>query len=75
VCNGRWSRGAAAVAGTTPEVEIAKIAGQLAVRRIAEPGEIATCALFLASGLASFVTGAVLVADGGGRVPAGVRAV
>lgn len=67
--------GAAAVAGTTPEVEIAKIAGQLALRRMAEPGEIASCALFLASDLASFVTGAVLVADGGGRVPASVRAV
>jgi NAD(P)-dependent dehydrogenase (short-subunit alcohol dehydrogenase family) len=65
----------ARAAGTTREAELAKFAGQLALRRIAAPEEIAKCALFLASDLASFVTGAVLVADGGGRVPASVRAV
>ncbi|MEZ5923556.1 MAG: SDR family oxidoreductase [Hyphomicrobiaceae bacterium] len=67
--------GAAQAHGTTPEAEFGKLAGQLALRRIASPEEIAQCALFLASGMASFVTGAVLVADGGGRVPASFRAV
>ncbi len=66
---------AARASGTTPESEYDKLAGQLALRRIASPEEIAHCALFLASAMASFVTGAVLVADGGGRVPASVRAV
>jgi NAD(P)-dependent dehydrogenase (short-subunit alcohol dehydrogenase family) len=32
-----------------------------------QPSEIAACCVFLASDDASFVTGAVLAADGGGR--------
>ncbi|UPJ48143.1 SDR family oxidoreductase [Bradyrhizobium sp. 200] len=45
------------------------------MRRIAEPSEIASCCLFLASNEASFITGAVLIADGGGRAPTQSRAV
>ena len=40
-------------------------AGLHAMKRIAEPIEIANAALFLASDLASFVTGSALWADGG----------
>jgi NAD(P)-dependent dehydrogenase (short-subunit alcohol dehydrogenase family) len=35
------------------------------LRRIGEPGEIATVAAFLASNAASFITGQIIVADGG----------
>ncbi len=35
------------------------------IRRMADPDEIASCVEFLVSGAASFVTGAMLVADGG----------
>ncbi len=40
-------------------------AGLHAMKRIAQPEEIASAALFLASPMASFVTGAALFADGG----------
>lgn len=53
--------------GSTPEVEFEALTRRIALRRIAAPEEIAACCLFLASDEASFVTGTVLVADGGGR--------
>ncbi len=40
-------------------------AGLHAMKRIAQPDEIAAAALFLASSMASFVTGSALFADGG----------
>jgi NAD(P)-dependent dehydrogenase (short-subunit alcohol dehydrogenase family) len=36
---------------------------------LAEPGEIGNCAVFLASALASYVSGATLTVHGGGEVP------
>jgi NAD(P)-dependent dehydrogenase (short-subunit alcohol dehydrogenase family) len=66
-------RFAAEASGATPEQEFAALASRLALRRIATPAEIAACCLFLASDDASFVTGAVLIADGGGRSPAAGR--
>jgi len=60
--------------GSTPEAEFNDSASRIALRRIAEPKEIASCCLFLASDEASFVTGAILVADGGGRAPTHNRA-
>lgn len=48
----------------TPE-KIEKKLSHLAVRRLAEPADIANAALFLASDEASYITGAVLPVDGG----------
>jgi|SRR5579883_40113 len=64
---------AAAAKGIAPEAAFRAVAEQLALKRVAEPVEMANCCLFLASQEASFVTGAVLVADGGGRVAAAAR--
>jgi NAD(P)-dependent dehydrogenase (short-subunit alcohol dehydrogenase family) len=50
--------GAAAVGKTIP------------IGRLAEPDEVGTCAVFLASSLASYVSGAMLAVHGGGEPPA-----
>ena len=51
--------------GVSREEAYALVSAHLPLRRVAEPEEIAAACLFLASDEASFVTGAVLLADGG----------
>lgn len=64
---------AAAASGRTVAEETQALAARLALRRFAQPEEMAACIRFLAGDEASFVTGAVLVADGGGRIATGAR--
>ena len=60
--------------GSTPAAIEGAIADRIALRRIGTVEEMAACVLFLASDESAFVTGAVLVADGGARTPAAARA-
>jgi NAD(P)-dependent dehydrogenase (short-subunit alcohol dehydrogenase family) len=60
--------------GTTAQQEFDNVTRRISLRRIAEPAEIASCIAFLASQDASFVTGATLIADGGGKRPATAQA-
>jgi len=49
---------------------VAAIGATVPLGRLAEPDEIGACALFLASPLASYVSGATLAVHGGGERPA-----
>ena len=58
-------RGIQVDAGAVPETMKKNITSQVPLGRIAEPEEIGNAALFLASEAASYITGHVLVVDGG----------
>ena len=49
---------------------LARVAAALPARRMGLPGDIADACLFLASGLAAYVSGAALAVHGGGEPPA-----
>lgn len=49
---------------------MAAVGATVPLGRLAEPEEIGRCAAFLASPLASYVSGATLTVHGGGEVPA-----
>jgi NAD(P)-dependent dehydrogenase (short-subunit alcohol dehydrogenase family) len=51
--------------GTDRDERMAAMAGRQAIGRLGTPDEIATAIAFLASDDASFITGAILMADGG----------
>ncbi len=52
------------------EAGVAAVGATVPLGRLAEPDEIGSCAVFLASPLASYVSGACLKVHGGGEVPA-----
>lgn len=54
--------------GISKEEAIGLVTQYLPLQRMADPDEIAACVEFLASNNSSFVTGTVLVADGGGAI-------
>jgi NAD(P)-dependent dehydrogenase (short-subunit alcohol dehydrogenase family) len=67
-------RAVASAEGIGIDAAFERLTGRIALGRIGTAAEMAECALCLASKAAAFVTGAVLVADGGARTPAAARA-
>lgn len=57
--------------GRDREERLRRMADRQSLGRLGTPGEIAAAIAFLASGDASFVTGAILMADGGMTIKAG----
>lgn len=57
--------------GGDPAQNLAQLASGIPMRRLAHPMEVARCVHFLASDLASYVTGAHLSVDGGNDATAG----
>ena len=47
-----------------PEEMVARVAANIPMGRVGEPSEVANCFLFLASDMASYVSGTVLNVDG-----------
>ncbi len=60
-----------AARGGDPERNLRDLAAGIPMRRLAQPVEVARCVCFLASDLASYVTGANLAVDGGNDATAG----
>jgi NAD(P)-dependent dehydrogenase (short-subunit alcohol dehydrogenase family) len=65
----------AAAQGITVAQAFADRGARNALRRVAEPAEVAAVVAFLASDDASYVTGAALVVDGGSRTAATARGI
>ena len=57
----------ARASGESPEALLQKATAAIPMQRMAEPEEVANVAVFLASDLASYVTGAIIPMDGGGH--------
>ena len=62
---------AARIGDGNVEAGYAKIVANRPVKRVAKPSEIANAIVYLASDMASFVTGAIHVVDGGVMAKAG----
>jgi NAD(P)-dependent dehydrogenase (short-subunit alcohol dehydrogenase family) len=57
--------------GGDPAQNLQQLASGIPMRRLAHPSEVAHCVHFLASDLASYVTGTHLSVDGGNDATAG----